>query len=75
MIMDWLTAAGLISALAAAVAIGIVDRRGKQTRQPRRTAPPPSFRAHAARDFRSNLEYPYRGDLRRKRASAKYSYQ
>lgn len=30
MVIDWLTAAGLISALAAAVGICIVARRGRQ---------------------------------------------
>ena len=31
MVVDWLTAAGLVSAIAAAVGIGIVARRGGET--------------------------------------------
>jgi hypothetical protein len=31
MVMDWLTAAGLVSAIAAAIGIGIVARRGAGT--------------------------------------------
>jgi len=53
--MDWLTAAGFVSALAATVSIGIVARRGNQTRQPIRTALTPRFRTLAAGYFRDNL--------------------
>ena len=69
MVMDWLTAVGLVSALAAAVGIGIAARRGNQTRQAQRTALPPRFRTLAAGDFRDNLEYPRREDLPGKRVS------
>jgi hypothetical protein len=69
MVMDWLTAVGLVSALAAAVGIGIAARRGNQTRQPLETALPPRFRTLAAGDFRDNLEYPCREDLPQKRVS------
>jgi len=54
MVLDWLTAAGLVSALAAAVGIGIVARRGNQTSQPLGPALPPRFRALAAGDFPGN---------------------
>ena len=67
MVMDWLTAVGLVSAVAAAVGIGIAARCGNQTGQPLRTALPPRFRALAAGDFRDNQEYPRREDLRGKR--------
>lgn len=69
MVMDWLTAVGLVSALAAAVGIGIVARRGNQTRQPLRTALPPRFRELAAADFRDNLECSRREDLPEERVS------
>lgn len=67
MVMDWLTAVGLVSALAAAVGIGIAARCGTQTGQPLRTALPPRFRALAAGDFRDNLAYPRRDALPGKR--------
>lgn len=67
MVMDWLTAAGLVSALAAALGIGIAARRGKQTRQPLRTVLPPRFRTLVAGDFRDNPEYPCREGLPGKR--------
>jgi hypothetical protein len=67
MVMDWLTGVGLVSALAAAVSIGITARRGNQTRQPLRTALPPRFRTLAAGDFRDNLEHPRREHLPGKR--------
>jgi len=69
MVMDWLTTAGLVSALAAAVGIGIAARRGNQTRQPLRTALPPRFRTLAAGDFRDNPAYPCREELPGKRGS------
>jgi hypothetical protein len=69
MVMDWLTAAGFVSALAAAVGIGIVARLGNQTSQPLRTALPPRFRTLAAGDLRDNPEYPCREDLPEKRVS------
>ena len=69
MVMDWLTAVGLASALAAAVGIGIAARRGNQARQPRSTALPPRFRTLAAGHLRDNPEYPCREGLPGKRAS------
>jgi len=69
MVMDWLTAVGLVSALAAVVGNDIVTRRGNQARQRLRTALPPRFRTLAAGDFRDNLEYPCREDLPGKRVS------
>jgi hypothetical protein len=69
MVMDWLTAVGLVSALAAAVGIGVVAKRGNQTRQPLRPALPPRFRALAVGEFRDNLEYPCRENLPGKHVS------
>ena len=69
MVMDWLTAAGFVSALAAAVSIGIVARRGNQTRQPIRTALTPRCRTLASGDFRDTLEYPCREALPGQRVS------
>jgi hypothetical protein len=57
MVMDWVTATGLVSALAGVVGFDIVARCGNQTRQPLRAALPPRFHALAASDFRDNPEY------------------
>ena len=70
MVMDWLTAVGFVSALAAAVSISIVARRGNQTRPLLRTPLTPRFRTLAAGDFRDKLEYPCREDLPGKRVSS-----
>ena len=69
MVMDWLTAAGSVSALAAAVGIGIVAWGGSKTRQPPGTALPPRFRTLAAGNLRDNPERPCSEDLPRNRAS------
>jgi hypothetical protein len=69
MIIDWLTAVGLVSALAAVVGNDIVARRGNQTSQRLRTALPPRFRTLAAGDFRGNMEFPCREDLPEKLVS------
>lgn len=65
MFMDWLTAAGFVSALAAAVGWYYCQAwESKQAAAQDRL--PPRFRALAAGGFSRNLEYAYRADLARK---------
>ena len=63
MVMDWLTVAGLVSALVAVVGNDIAAKRSYRTGQLPRTPLPPRFRTLAAGDFRDKLEYPCREDL------------
>jgi len=70
MVLDWLTAVGLVSALAAAFGIATVARCGKPDRQRIATALPPRFRALAAGDIRDYVvEYPGAAEVPRRRIS------
>ena len=64
MVMDWLTAIGLVSALAAAV--GWYYCQAWDSKQAAaRDRMPPRFRELAAGDLRDTLEYQYRNNLAR----------
>ena len=63
MVMDWLTAAGLVSALVAVVGNDLAARRSNQTRPLLRTPLTPRFRTLAAGELHDKLEYPCREDL------------
>lgn len=69
MVIDWLTAAGIVLALAAAFGIVTVAGWGKRNRHSVSKELPPSFRALAVGDVRDYLEHKCPTELPRRRAS------